>query len=396
MKILYVSAYDAPRGQSARTYFFAKELAKRGHDVTFITNGFNHFTREEYLDKSELFRVEMIDGIRTIWLKTYPYKTSSLARIGNMISNAIMIYCFHKKSNIIPEIVIGPTVPPFTAFSGYFIAKKYKAKFLVEIRDPWPEILVSMGNFKKNSLAEKFFRFMAGFLYKNSNHIITTLSNVEPLLQSYSVSMNKTTLIPNPIEVVKTTIEHQKKGEKFLVTYVGGFGFGQDINTMLEMTKYLENEDIFFKFVGAPQNELKKFEEKYGTEKVKIYPVVLKNLVNEILFDSDVLISAHKDDGAFQYGINSNKLHDYLGAGKPIVFSANAPGNPVELSGAGFVVKPENPELMAQAILKIKNMSQKERDEMGAKGRKYAEEYLEVGKLTDKLEDLLTKLLNGD
>ena len=51
---------------------------------------------------------------------------------------------------------------------------------------------------------------------------------------------------------------------------------------------------------------------------------------------------------------------------------------------------------MAQAILKIKNMSQKERDEMGAKGRKYAEEYLEVGKLTDKLEDLLTKLLNGD
>ena len=42
MKLLFISCFDKPGGQSNRSYLFAKELDKIGHKVTYFTNKFNH------------------------------------------------------------------------------------------------------------------------------------------------------------------------------------------------------------------------------------------------------------------------------------------------------------------------------------------------------------------
>lgn len=394
MNILFVSAYDAPRGQSARTYTYAKRLVEMGHDVTFITNGFNHFSRKEYLEKNEKYRIEIIDGIRTIWIKTYPYKTNGLDRFINMFTNAVMSYYYHSKSEVSPDIVVGPSVPPFTALSAYYIAKKNKAKFIFEIRDPWPEILIQMGNLTENSIVSRIFRVIAKFLYKNSDRIITTLNNIDSILEDASVSPTKAIHLLNPISLYNTN--NNVNINCFLVTYVGGFGFGQDIETMLEATKFLDAHDIYFKFVGVPENLLDKLRIEYGSEKVKFYPVVKKEDVHDILINSSLLISAHKDDGAFKYGINSNKLHDYLIAGRPIIFAANAPGNPIDISKAGIRIEPENSKIMSDTILYISNLSKEEREIMGDNGIKYAKENLDVIKLSKKLEDIFNETIKGN
>ncbi len=57
MKIWYLSAHDQPRGQSARTDNFARELQRRGHQLTIFTNSYCHWTHVDRLPPEERWRI---------------------------------------------------------------------------------------------------------------------------------------------------------------------------------------------------------------------------------------------------------------------------------------------------------------------------------------------------
>ena len=175
MRIWFISAYDMPGGQSSRTYDFALELAGLGHDVTIMTSSFNHFSREELLEKGEKFRDELIGPIRVIWLKTFPYKTNGWQRGLNMLTNAWRAYWVGKKLDGNPDVIFGPSVPLFTALSAYLLARKRSSKFCFEVRDIWPQALIDLGQMREGSLAVRLFRKIEIFLYRNADHIIAVL-----------------------------------------------------------------------------------------------------------------------------------------------------------------------------------------------------------------------------
>ncbi|MCP4152232.1 MAG: glycosyltransferase family 4 protein, partial [bacterium] len=82
----------------------------------------------------------------------------------------------------------------------------------------------------------------------------------------------------------------------------------------------------------------------------------------------------------------------YLSAAKPILFSIECDYNPVEDAQSGITLPPGNPEALAAAIIRLYEMPQQERKEMGEKGRAYAKEYHDMEKLADKFQQLLTEL----
>ena len=65
------------------------------------------------------------------------------------------------------------------------------------------------------------------------------------------------------------------------------------------------------------------------------------------------------------------KTYEYLACGKPIVASS-IPGvhDLIESSGGGISVTPEDPEELANAVVRLLS-DEKARAEMGKKGRKY-------------------------
>lgn len=77
MNIWNISAHDQPRGQSSRTYDFSRELLKRGHQITMFTNSYCHWTHTERLSPNEKWRIEEIDGIRVVWMRTIKYTGKS-------------------------------------------------------------------------------------------------------------------------------------------------------------------------------------------------------------------------------------------------------------------------------------------------------------------------------
>lgn len=69
--------------------------------------------------------------------------------------------------------------------------------------------------------------------------------------------------------------------------------------------------------------------------------------------------------------------------------SGDTVNNVLQEAEAGIVVEPENPEALAQGILKIQKMTSEERKKLGANGRAYIEKYHTIHVLGDILEKIL-------
>lgn len=390
MKILFVSAYDAPRGQSARTHNFARELVAMGHDVTFMTNGFNHFSKKEYLKENEKYRVEEIDGIKVIWLKTFPYHTNGgVARFRNMFSNAWQAYFRSGLIEDSPDIVVGPSVPLFTALSAYLIARKRKAKFIFEIRDVWPQALIDLGYLSDNSLVVKILKKLEAFLYRRADHIVSALPYVYKHITFFGVPKSKISYIPNGVymEPFKNRSgENEDVNKTLIFKYIGNFSATHGVSVIIECAKRLSELPAKFVLIGASNESLNRLSSELVQYKnISICPVIEKSDVPEELMKSDVLIASVKDTKVYQFGINSNKIYDYLAAGKPIIFAGNTPNNQVLEADAGIVIPPDDVDAMYNAIMLMIEMDIDKRNEMGRKGRVYAEEKLDIKILSKKL-----------
>ena len=82
----YATPPDTPGG--TRHYDFARELTKHGNKVTIFTSSFSHRTRkEERLRKGQNYRIDDINGVEFVWLRTSPYYGGNdWRRVVNMLS----------------------------------------------------------------------------------------------------------------------------------------------------------------------------------------------------------------------------------------------------------------------------------------------------------------------
>jgi glycosyltransferase involved in cell wall biosynthesis len=95
------------------------------------------------------------------------------------------------------------------------------------------------------------------------------------------------------------------------------------------------------------------------------------------------------DAPVFRYGISSNKLFDFLAAGRPVLFCCASSNNPVAEAGAGATVPPENPQALSEAILNLASLPVAERAKMGAAGRQHLEENYDMKCLAARLASSL-------
>ncbi|WDU84531.1 hypothetical protein [Caloramator sp. Dgby_cultured_2] len=121
-----------------------------------MASSFDLKTRTERLNEGEKYRIENINGVKFLWIRTFPYKTNDYKRFINMISFAINSYKLLKKFER-PDVIIASSVHPFTCIAGYYLARNFNARYIAEIRDLWPETLIDMGAMKKTVFLQRCF-----------------------------------------------------------------------------------------------------------------------------------------------------------------------------------------------------------------------------------------------
>lgn len=393
----------------SRHYAISRRLVSRGYRVTLFASGFSHHKNKDLkCGKHEPFKIEMIDGIRFVWIKTYPYRKNNWKRVINMLSyswRCLRIYKKLLKEDLAekPGTVIGSAVHLFAVWTAYRVSKKLKVNFVMEVRDLWPMTLVEFRKWLRFHPVVIFFGFLERFLAKRARKIVSVLPKAGDYYKRYGIAGEDVVWIANGVDTC--LYQHQANpgqpsGEKpFTVIYTGAFGLEANLQTLLSAAKLIQEKEnglpISCQLVGSGEKkrELLELKEKLGLKNVVFQEPVEKKKIPDVLAAADVLwIGTRNVKNLYKYGFSFNKLFEYLAAGKPVIFSINSDYNPVKEAGAGITVPPGDPEALFQAIIKLYHMPVKERVKMGEKGTSYAKEFHDMEKLADQYDRLLSQL----
>lgn len=388
-----------------RHFDLARELVKKGHEVTIFASGFDHHTRQYLKIKpGEKMRVEEYDGVRFVWVNTLPYTKNDWRRVLNMLSYGWRVLrCSRGLPK--PDAVIGSSMHPFAALAGWWLARRYKAKFIFEVRDLWPQTAVDMGAMKKNSLPAKLLYAWEKFMCNKAEKIIVLLPYAKDYVASRGISPEKVFWLPNgvnlerfdhpaPLEEGSEVAEvFEQYRDKFKVVYTGAHGVPNGLDVIVEAARLIQekSENIHFILIGegTEKSRLKEKTQSLELTNITFCEPIPKQAIPSALLAADCLVYSIPAFNIYRYGVSLNKSFDYLASAKPVVMAGNPQNNIVEEANAGIAVEPENPEALAEAIVKIYELPEEKRIELGKNGRRYVEQFYNIKNLATNLESLL-------
>lgn len=395
--IWLINYYSYPPGTSSwrRHYDLGKELLKYGYNIDIIGGSFVHDRKKHILNKNEKYRIENHEGLRYHILNGISY-SCSLMRIISMIEFMIKVFFYEKKLKVKPDIIYCSCPHPFNGLISLYLSKKYKCKFILEIRDLWPETWVEMGAITERNPIYKIFSYIEKLLYKKADKIIGLMPGIEAIKQK-GIAENKIVWISNGVDLKEFDKNYFKEPvykfdkNKFNITYTGSIGIANALDEIFEIAKELKNETIVFNIIG--DGPLKDKYINYCKENfinnVKFYNSVSKNEVPALLKESDTLIVTTKKCNLYKYGISFNKVFEYLAAAKPIIIAYDTEYDFIKEANCGFSIPAESNEEMFNKVLKILSLSKKEKQILGENGRRYAEKNFNMKILGKKLNTLI-------
>jgi glycosyltransferase involved in cell wall biosynthesis len=404
----YAHPPDLPGG--TRHYDLGRELVKRGHRVVIFATSFHHYLhRETRLRSGEKWKVEDVDGVRFVWIRTPPYWRNDWRRVRNMVIFALRAWWLGRKlTKLVPEIgkpdvVIGSSPHFLTPLAAYWVARRYRVPFVMEVRDLWPQTIIDMGELSARNLIIKALQVLERFLYRRSERIIALSPSAHEYITACGVPRGKIVWIPNGVDLSRFgdfKVSASPEPERvFKVMYLGAHGQANALDVLIQAAKVIQDQgyhEIRFILVGdGPEKpRLVALANELGLENIEFRESVTKSSVSKVLCEADALVAV-VHPRFFTSGGSLNKLPDYMAAGRPVIFTASAANNPVEEARCGLTVPPQNPQALAEAVIKLYQMSPEERAEMGKRGREYVEKHHDIRKLAAHLERVLQSLVSS-
>jgi glycosyltransferase involved in cell wall biosynthesis len=404
MKIWWINHYALPpiTAGGTRHYYFARQLIKRGHEVTLVASNYNHFTHQYVPTSVKPGQKDQAYEVPFIWIPTRTYRGNTIARFYNMLEFSYRLLRKKYLSRVEkPDLIIGSSPHLFAAFSAERLARRLNVPFVLEVRDIWPDTLVDLGRFTQRHPLIKIMKSIERKLYQRAKRVICLLPSADTYLIENGVDKNNILWLPNAIDADSVPQTQNSNTEKFTVMYAGSHGIANNLDTILDAAKLLRDQGyadkIHLQLVGnGPEKpRLQARANAENIHNISFLPPVAKKDIYHTLAQANVFIMLLKDSPVFRWGISPNKLFDYLIMQRPVIYGVETPFNPIEQHNAGLSVPPGNPSALAQAILKLYAYPKETLAAMGERGKNYVLRQHSVGHLTDKLENLLLGTMNN-
>ncbi len=385
----YAVAPSEPGG--LRPFSLAKELVHLGHDVTLVASSFNHWTRvETRLKDGQNSLQEVIEGVRMMWLRAPAYPGSTIKRFASMMAFSQNVFQSPDLRSLgAPDVIIGSNPHIFSAFRAMKLAQDLDASFIFEVRDIWPQSLVDLGRMSERHPLILVMKHMERQLIRNAQAIVTLPPTSSQYYEANGLDPKSLFWIPNGVYLPTLPDAPPLQDQNsFTIIFAGIHGIANSLDTVLEAANLLRDTNIIFRLLGdgGEKNHLVEKAKQLQLDNVIFSEPVPKSQVAAEIAKADAGLLILKKSPVFRWGVSPNKLFDYFGAGRPVLYAVEASNNPVEEAQAGLTVLPENPEDLALKALALSRLSLEERQRMGTNGRRYVEQHHDLSKLGRVLE----------
>ena len=399
LNILYINHYaGSPNyGMEIRPYELAKRWVKKGNYVRIVAAKYTHLR-----GKNPSVEKENIEGIEYYWLSTPKYEKNNIFRFWNILVFLYRLYTQKKKylKGFNPDVVIASSTYPMDIFPAKNIAKKYNAKLIFELHDLWPLSLYELGAFTPKNPFAKWVQYAEDYYCKYSDKVVSILPKTKDYLVSRGMEEHKFEYISNGVNSkqisnkplpkdIKDKLDKIKLNYKFLIGYTGTLNTANNLELLLNTE--IPSDTAIVLFGSGPNKE--KLESIVRNKKAKyifFMGRVSPDEVSDALNYLDVLYKGLPHKNIYKYGISSIKISEYMLSAKPVVHAAQNNANDlIKEVECGLSAPPDSTEELAKAIIKLKNMTSEEREEMGERGRKHVIENYDYDVLADKFLEVI-------
>jgi glycosyltransferase involved in cell wall biosynthesis len=374
-------------GRHWRPFWLADAWSRMGHRPLVISAAFHHLHREPQAPGPQ--RIADVD----FWfLKTPRYGGGSLERLWNNLSFGPRLLLeapriserFGK-----PDLIIASTPHLFFVSEAGRVAHRYHAKFWVEVRDLWPESIVSLGLTPAWHPLVKVLGWKERSAYRAADRVVSLLAGAEPHMRSRGLPAGKFVWIPNGVSEgeiqsasgIENTahplidrIASLKKQGRRIVLYAGGMGPPNAMEVIVDAASALgrTRPEICFILIGSGGSRAQLRERAANLTNVEFHDEVDRSIVHGVLHASDCAVVSFHKNALYHHGISPNKLFDYcLFAPRSVIACEQR-----ALTGLDDLVtlrcEPDDPSALADALVAALQMPPRALDERIGVAQRYS------------------------
>ena len=331
LSICYFTPIYPPHSEAAaiRGYWFIKSLKDSGLSVNILTTIKTEQTKKLFFP--------IADNKSPMWMRF-------MAEIFLGIELFLRIIMSKKD-----QIYILSSPPFFTIYLASVAARFKRQKYLLDIRDLYPEVLFDLNYVDQNSYFGRLLTKLAKKMYQGAAGIITVTPGLKTEILKYADL--PVHFIPNGFDenLFKPSLE---KFDKFTVIFHGNLGLFQDVELVLKAAALLQDEAIEFLFVGKGAKE--GLIRECNLPNVRYYGHVPYEKIPSLVSQSHLGLCCRIESKIGRSALPV-KVFEFLGAGLPVI---NTPAGEIDeillQYEGGISLNNTNPKVLAESILAMK------------------------------------------
>jgi colanic acid biosynthesis glycosyl transferase WcaI len=352
--------------------------------------------------RGRTFAIEHWNGLRVLRSWAYRATKPGFARVvANNVSFMATSFAHAMSQLEDADVLIASSPPLFPHFSGAAVSAMRGIPLVLEIRDLWPDYLVDMGMLSAGSIATRALFGIEQRLLRMADHVVVVTESFRKRVIAKGARPEQVSVFPNGVDTTRYGPSASasalpalaKRPGEFLVGYLGTFGAGQDLASVVEAAAIVSGRDRAVRFVlagdGLQRDHVVRLIADRHVSNVTVLPPIPKEDTPAFYSTCDVCLVPLAPIRVFQETVPS-KIFEVMACERPVLASLAGEGQQiVERSGAGIVVPPGDASAIADGVSRLKAMSTELRARMGAAGRVFVAEHYDRIRIADHYLDAL-------
>ena len=326
-----------------RHHYYASALSKRGYKVLLLTSQSNLGKKI----KSANMNYEYIElpGLKV-------ERGFSMRRIFSWVQFELFLFFWLLHSNVTAKYLWVSSLSIITPWTVFWKFKK--STRILEIRDIYPETLISSGKISQNGFLAQYLRFFEGYAHRNADLIVSSLDNYEVYLNEYFPNLSKQYFwLPTGADKDFYSLERRKLTKSKSLAYAGTIGFANDVEFLLKVfnNEWLKSNDLKFYIYGDGPLR-KNLQKTYASDFIFFRGLVDKSDLPAVLSEHNCLLNSWRPLELYKYGVSPNKWVEYALSGRPVMLALNYYSPLFNQVGLGKQVR-RDCEQMRECVLEL-------------------------------------------